>query len=186
MKGTLRSIVRQGLLKYTEEGVKRSQWIKMFPSQVVLVVDCIMWTTITEGYLDNLDDNDISEWYDTNVKQLNELVELIRSELTSLERKTLVALITQDVHYRDIVENLQTCESANDFKWLQQLRFYNVNENVLARQVQSELYYGYEYLGATTRLVITPLTDRCWITITGALHIKLGANPAGPAGTGKT
>lgn len=72
---------------------------------------------------------------------------------------------------------------------MQQLRYYYDEEAPYAaiiKQVQASLNYGGEYMGATSRLVITPLTDKCWITITGALHIKLGANPSGPAGTGKT
>jgi dynein heavy chain len=104
-----------------------------------------------------------------------------------------VALVTTDVHARDIVEDLikDNVSSIYDFAWQKQLRYYWDEEyegrgDCLVKQISACLCYGYEYMGATSRLVITPLTDRCWITITGALHIKLGANPAGPAGTGKT
>merc|ERR1719450_1486597 len=72
--------------------------------------------------------------------------------------------------------------------WQQQLRYYwDLDEDdCIIRQVDAYIRYGHEYQGALSRLVITDLTDRCWMTITGALHIYLGAAPAGPAGTGKT
>lgn len=64
--------------------------------------------------------------------------------------------------------------------------FYWDADTVRVQQSTARMQYGFEYQGATTRLVITPLTERCWMTITGALDLKLGANPLGPAGTGKT
>ncbi|EAR94576.2 dynein heavy chain (macronuclear) [Tetrahymena thermophila SB210] len=189
MKYSLSHLFLNCLIRYEQEKMTLPKWIPEFPNQVILTVNRMQWTYISEDYLDPENPQDLGEWHYSLVLQLEDITGMIKQKLEKSERRKIVALVTQMVHFRDIVEDMclsETRVTTNDFKWAQQLKFYEEDNAIIAKQVESKLYYGYEYMGATTRLVITPLTERCWITITGALHIKLGANPTGPAGTGKT
>jgi dynein heavy chain, axonemal len=114
-------------------------------------------------------------------------------------------------------------DNLKRFEWLSQLRYYwsseaswtlaegkdesGVQLDLWAAMLSSNRPYGYEYIGNATRLVITPLTDKCFMTLMLALQVRhqlewcgplrsglngfgeqmnLGGAPAGPAGTGKT
>ncbi|BBN11637.1 hypothetical protein Mp_5g13570 [Marchantia polymorpha subsp. ruderalis] len=164
----------------------RTQWVQEWPGQVVLAGSSVYWTMGVEGAIRQAN---LQEFFDTvQVVQLEGLTDLVRAPLSKLARLTLGALIVIDVHARDVVQALinEKVKAPTDFEWVSQLRYYWENEGIWVKMVQASIVYGYEYLGNTPRLVITPLTDRCYMTLMGALHLNLGGAPAGPAGTGKT
>ncbi|WIA10356.1 hypothetical protein OEZ85_010548 [Tetradesmus obliquus] len=114
----------------------------------------------------------------------------VRKELTPDTRRKVNTLIITDVHGRDIIDTFvrDSIMDAREFAWESQLRFYwdKAMDDLSIRQCGGMFRYGYEYMGLNGRLVITALTDRCYMTLTTAMTYRLGGAPAGPAGTGKT
>ena len=79
------------------------------------------------------------------------------------DRLTLGALITLDVHARDVVQQLVDANVAHttDFEWASQLRYY-WRDNVCVEMVQACIAYGYEYLGNTPRYADPSLALFSW------------------------
>jgi dynein heavy chain len=182
MVKTIKKLIKKGYAEH--EKLARRDFILSSPAQVVSCVNQIIWSRACELSINDINSAAaLSGWLSQQLFQLEELTELIRSDLSSIDRAKLIALITYDVHARDVTQQLihNNVNSLNNFTWQQQLRFYwDVEEDeLLIKQSQAKFIYGYEYMGVTSRLVITPLTDSCWITITQALSMKYGAAPAG-------
>eukprot|EP00442_Polarella_glacialis_P024664 CAMPEP_0115137118 /NCGR_PEP_ID=MMETSP0227-20121206/56805_1 /TAXON_ID=89957 /ORGANISM="Polarella glacialis, Strain CCMP 1383" /LENGTH=5027 /DNA_ID=CAMNT_0002544335 /DNA_START=143 /DNA_END=15226 /DNA_ORIENTATION=+ len=198
MMNTLREVSKKSNDVYATSD--RVKWCCEWAGQVVLLTNCIYWTAEVTAALKG---GSIDAYEKKLFKQLDDLVILVRGEMTKLNRVTVGAMVTIDVHARDEVTNLvQTkVDSAEHFSWLSQLRYYwqdigtfdrvdtlkpNTKMECAVKIVNSTLLYGFEYLGNTGRLVITPLTDRCYRTLMGAFALYYGGAPEGPAGTGKT
>ncbi|ETN08753.1 hypothetical protein PPTG_11582 [Phytophthora nicotianae INRA-310] len=166
---------------------------------VALLDDHLVKTQTMRGspYIKSIekDLNGIKNYVQVLNLQLEKIVMLVRGNLTKLERTTIGALVVIDVHARDTISHMieKDVESDQDFEWISQLRYYWTEgvksagvSDLQARIVNARVRYGYEYLGNTMRLVITPLTDRCYRTMMGAVDLMYGGAPEGPAGTGKT
>lgn len=169
-----------------------NDYIRMFPAQIVVLATQVVWTSAVEESLQQ-GGTSLQSLYETEVRLLETLAGTVLGALDLLARKKCEHLITAFVHQRDIISRLKINSASlpNHYLWLTQMRYVYLDEgeNVSRLRIQmanADLFYGFEYLGVPERLVRTPLTDRCFLTLTQAMAQRLGGSPYGPAGTGKT
>ena len=171
------------------------QWASKFPAQVMILATQINWSM---GVDRGLNEGDAKGALQQVLKVLEWKLEVMANtvllELPPDSRKKFEQLITELVRQRDVVRSLieDQVSDPSDFRWLYHLRYnYNpkaekLTEKLVVSLSNAKFFYGFEYLGIGERLVQTPLTDKCYLTLTQALHFRLGGSPFGPAGTGKT
>uniref|UniRef100_A0A7E4ZT92 Dynein heavy chain, cytoplasmic n=1 Tax=Panagrellus redivivus TaxID=6233 RepID=A0A7E4ZT92_PANRE len=168
-------------------------WLDGYPAQIIGISADIWWADAIDKCLSqNKRVDSVLASVDTTLALLSDSV--LRDQ-TPIRRKKIESLITEFVHKRDITRRLVNgnVTSPTDFHWLQVMRYYfdpkqgnDPLRSCTVKMANAEFAYGFEYLGIQEKLVQTPLTDRCYLTMTQALHARLGGSPFGPAGTGKT
>ena len=188
---SLRDKLVDALNLYLE--LPRERFLEGQCAQHAITTSQIWWTTDVYAAFERLEqgnENAMKEYVAQIVGGLEGLSRMVLGELTQDMRAKIKTIITIEVHARDAVQKLVTerVDSSNAFAWQSQLKYRWAEEehDCFINICDAEFRYSYEYVGNCGRLVITNLTDRCYITLTQALRLILGGAPAGPAGTGKT
>ncbi|NWX90356.1 DYH10 protein, partial [Nothoprocta pentlandii] len=192
MRRTNRLLTKEAIFRYCEDR-SRVEWMLLYQGMMVLAANQVWWTWEVEDVFRKVKkgEKQAMKFYAKKMhQQIDDLVTCITKPLSKNDRKKYNTVLIIDVHARDIVDTFvrDSILQAQEFEWESQLRFYWDREpdELNVRQCTGTFSYGYEYMGLNGRLVITPLTDRIYLTLTQALSMFLGGAPAGPAGTGKT
>ncbi|KAJ5199992.1 Dynein heavy chain domain-2 [Penicillium cf. griseofulvum] len=169
-----------------------NDYLSNYPAQIVVLASQVTWTNAVQQSLEE-GGASLSSLHGSEVRILELLAATVLGELDPITRKKCEHMITEFVHQRDCISKLISLNAATPthYHWLLQMRYVFQNsgdflERLYVHMANAKLAYGFEYLGVPERLVRTPLTDRCFLTLTQALCQRLGGSPYGPAGTGKT
>lgn len=65
-------------------------------------------------------------------------------------------------------------QSTEDWAWQKQLRYYMKGGGAIIRMSNARFSYTYEYQGNAPKLVHTPLTDKCYLTLTQVSRVARG------------
>eukprot|EP00117_Sycon_ciliatum_P023615 scpid1048/ scgid0074/ Dynein-1-alpha heavy chain, flagellar inner arm I1 complex; 1-alpha DHC; Dynein-1, subspecies f len=191
---TLRLAVSKGVATaiQTFEMEPTMEYLEGNLSQAVTVACQVQWARAVEPVLGEANVDRLKALKSQWRQRLVQLSELVLNDMKPNHRNTLTNLITVEVHLRDVIKSLISEAQLGEqrFLWERTLKYdYSLSAektDLALCQWRTAVRYCMEFVGAAPGLVITPLTDRCFLTMMMALKQNLGGAPSGPAGTGKT
>ncbi|XP_026994578.2 cytoplasmic dynein 2 heavy chain 1 isoform X2 [Tachysurus fulvidraco] len=185
MKETLKFLLCECVKAVKGGGVDPNR----FPSQILCLAEQIQFTQDVESAIREQNLHQLELELTAKLEHYTDTNARIESTESGVLQLKLKALIFDVIHNLSVVRELLEVQvhSADDWVWKKQLRFYlNADQCCTGHMVDAVFNYTYEYQGNAPKLVHTPLTDKCYLTLTQAMRMGLGGNPYGPAGTGKT
>eukprot|EP00485_Elphidium_margaritaceum_P015545 CAMPEP_0202728930 /NCGR_PEP_ID=MMETSP1385-20130828/185872_1 /ASSEMBLY_ACC=CAM_ASM_000861 /TAXON_ID=933848 /ORGANISM="Elphidium margaritaceum" /LENGTH=4770 /DNA_ID=CAMNT_0049395183 /DNA_START=131 /DNA_END=14440 /DNA_ORIENTATION=- len=200
MRRTMHREIKTAAYDTLIENMDLATMIDKHCAQCSLLAIQFLWTAQVEDALNAACNHNDKEAMKLVQQKQNDVLVLLASMTTEeigkkMKRRNIETLVTIQVHQKDVLDAMvekykkhQLVGGIDDFEWQKQLRCYWSDEERVCRVQIADVSFVYcwEYLGCKERLVVTPLTDRCYITLTQACGMFFGGAPAGPAGTGKT
>eukprot|EP00965_Chrysotila_dentata_P095057 3142781-Pleurochrysis_carterae.AAC.1 len=105
MKRTVSSQIVAACAAYKEP--ERSQWVLAWPGASLIAGSSIFWALNVEKALRTKGNKGIAAYFEVVHGQLLQLTEIVTGRISKLQRKSLGALITIDVHQRDVTGNMR-------------------------------------------------------------------------------
>ena len=161
-------------------------YLDTYPCQICMLIEMVKFYLYTEKYLKN-----------NNIKAVNDNCKNLIQNLTVIQAKSgtdniklfkIKNVMLDLIHNREVSDKLlkENVTDNTHWLWFSQLKYIVKNRELTIGMCDGNFLYTYEYQGSGQKLVHTPLTDKCYLTLTQSLRLGYGGNPYGPAGTGKT
>ncbi len=186
MRKTLHNHLNKSVIDYIKKN-NDFTFLDFYCIQICALIEMIKFnysgiSWIKKGNLQNLFDQ---------TKNIIKGLSVIQSKSGSNNKKLfkIKNLMLDLIHNREVNSKLisNSVSDPFDWTWFSQLKYSFDNEkNFIISMCDGHFTYTFEYQGSGQKLVHTPLTVKCCLTLTQALRLGYGENPYVPNGTGKT
>jgi len=166
--------------------------ISKYPTQICQIILRAVWTrAVEQGRAETPGKRQNKDLIQTEMSGIvNSLKDMLKDPKEdpndTLRKVKLEGLITIQVYQAEAYNKIIGGDFEMEKQKTVRMEWKRDSKELEVKIADFAFKYFYEFLKTTEKLVITPLTDRCYIAMAQAIHLQCGGCVFGPHGVGKT